>query len=85
MPGLTNGEVVDRLLILVPGDGVLKLLAAPVTDGKAEPTATTIMEVINEWNLQDRIAALCFDTTAINSGSKGGVCLRLPQILGRDL
>jgi hypothetical protein len=85
MPGLTNGEVVDRLPILVSGEGVLKLLAAPVTDGKAEPTATTIMEVINEWNLQDRIAALCFDTTATNSGSKGGVCLRLQQILGRDL
>ena len=86
MPSLTNGAVVDRLSILVPGEGVCKLLAAPVTDGQAEPTATSIMNAINEWNLQDRIAALCFDTTATtNTGLKGGVYLRLQQILGRDL
>ncbi|XP_076064446.1 uncharacterized protein LOC143038792 [Oratosquilla oratoria] len=85
MPALTNGEVLDRLPILVSGEGVLKLLAAPVTDGKAEPTATTIINVIKEWSLQERIAALCFDTTATNTGPKGGVCLRLQQILGRDL
>ena len=48
MPSLTNGEVVDLLPILVSGEGACKLLAAPVTDGKAEPTANTIMKVINE-------------------------------------
>ena len=47
MPSLTNGEVVDRLPILVSGEGLCKLLAAPVTDGKAEPTVTAIMKVIN--------------------------------------
>ena len=85
MPALTADKVEDRLPVLVSGEGVSKLLAVPVTDGKAEPTAATIMEVVNEWNLQDRVAALCFDTTATNTGSKGGVCLRLQQILGRDL
>ena len=48
MPALTDGEVVDRLIILVSEGGVYKLLAAPVTDGKAKPTVTTIMKVINE-------------------------------------
>ena len=67
MPSLTNGAVVDRFPILVSGEGVCKLLAALVTDGQAEPIATTIVNVINEWNLQDRIAALCFDTTATNT------------------
>ena len=81
MAALTNGEGVDRLPILVSGGGVCKLLAASVTDGKAKPRTTTIMKVINEWNLQDRIAALCFDTTATNTGPKSGVCLRLQQSL----
>ena len=85
MPALTNREVVERLPILVSGEGNCKLLPSPVTDGKAEPTATTVMTVISEWNLQDRIAALCSDTTATSTGPKGGVCLRLQQILGRDL
>ena len=62
-PALTGGKTEDRLSVLVSG-GVSKLLAVPVTDGKAEPTATTIMDVLNEWNLTDRIAALSFDTTA---------------------
>ena len=42
MPSLTNDGTVDRLPIIVSGEGVLKLLAAPITDGKAEPTANTI-------------------------------------------
>ena len=85
MPSLTNEGNVDRLPILVSGEGVQKILAAPITDGRAEPTASTIHSVISEWAISDRIRALCFDTTATNTGSKGGVCLRLQQILGRDL
>ena len=85
VPALTNREDVDLLPILVSGKGVCKLLPAPITDVKAEPTATTIMKVINKWNLQDRISALCFETTATNTGLKGDVCLRLQQILGRAL
>ena len=56
-----------------------------VTDGKAEPTATMIMEVINEWNLQDRVAALFFETAVTNISAKGGVCLWPQRILGRHL
>ncbi|KAG0711005.1 hypothetical protein GWK47_021650 [Chionoecetes opilio] len=82
---LTNEGVVDRLPILVSGEGVEKILAVPITDGKAEPTANTIHSVISEWAISDRIRALCFDTTATNTGSKGGVCVRLQHSLGRDL
>ena len=39
MPPLTNEEVVDRLPIRVSGERIRKLLAAQVTDGKAESTA----------------------------------------------
>ncbi|KAG0724209.1 hypothetical protein GWK47_000472 [Chionoecetes opilio] len=85
MPSLTNEGVMDRLPILVSGEGVEKILAVPITDGKAEPTANTIHSVISEWAISDRIRALCFDTTATNTGSKGGVCVRLQQSLGRDL
>ena len=47
MPSPTNGEVVDRLRILLSGEAVRKPFAAPVTDGKVEPIATAIMKVIN--------------------------------------
>lgn len=85
MPSIKDGKLMDRLQIIVSGEGVSKLLAVPATSGKAEPTTTTILNTLGDWNLADRVAALCFDTTATNTGAKGGVCVRLQQILGRDL
>lgn len=80
MPFLTN-----RMPIIISGEGVEKILAVPITDGKAELMTNTIHSVISDWAISDRIRALCFDTTATKTGSKGGVCVRLLQIFGRDL
>jgi len=32
---------------------------------------------------RDHIKGLCFDTTASNTGTKGGVCIRLEKEIGR--
>src|SRR6218665_2373150 len=40
---------------------------------------------MDEWGLRDRIKGTCFDTTASNAGTKGGVCLRLQKEIGREL
>ena len=34
--------------------------------------------------LEDRIVVMCFDTTASNTGCKGGVCIKLEAELGND-
>ncbi|KAG0717709.1 hypothetical protein GWK47_007951 [Chionoecetes opilio] len=66
--------------------GIQKILAVPkLSDGKAESTAVVIGEVLTEWNLKDRIVAVCFVTTAVNTGGNSGVCLRLQMMLDKSL
>src|SRR6218665_3623795 len=79
-------ERVDRLPILVSGQNVVKLLSVPkLHDSTAVTIANDISKTIDDWGLWDRIAGLCFDTTASNTGAKGGVCLRVEQKVGRKL
>jgi hypothetical protein len=53
--GLNPGKVqVDQLPILVSGENVVKLLSVlKLHSGTADVTATAIMNVIDEWRLQD--------------------------------
>jgi hypothetical protein len=55
--GLNPGKVqVDQLPILVSGENVVKLLSVlKLHSGTADVTATAIMNVIDEWRLQDHI------------------------------
>jgi len=41
--------------------------------------ANEISQTIDDLELWDRIAGLCFDTTALNTGTKGGECKRMEQ------
>ena len=84
MTDLTGREVVDRLPILVSGEGVIKLLAVPKLDtSTADVIATAIMDVVEDWELADRVRAFCFDTTAVNTGRVKGTCIQLEQKLHR--
>ena len=79
-------ERVDRLPVLVSGKNVVKLLSVPkLQDGKATTMAHAILETLDEWGLRQRIKGLCFDTTASNTGAKGGVCIKLESEIGRQL
>ena len=86
LPALMSKELVDRLAVLVSGEGTMKLLGVPKlpnVTGQAETTA--VFNLIQEWNLADRIHFMCFDTTASNTGLPAGACVLLEQKLGRDL
>ena len=79
-------ERVERLPILVSGKNVVKLLAVPkLRDGTAVTTAQEVVKTIDEWGLRNRIKGLCFDTTASNTGVKGGVCLKIENEIGWEL
>ena len=82
MGDLTGKEVVDRLPILVSGEGVVKLLSVPkLTNSQAVTTAAVIYDTIQDWNIADRIKGFSFDTTPVNTGRVGGVCVLLEQKL----
>ena len=86
MEDLTTREHVDRLPVLISGVGVEQLLGVPkLPSGTGEAQAAAVMRCIEEWGVEDRVVALCFDTTASNTGQHAGACYLLEQKLGRDL
>ncbi|ESN94235.1 hypothetical protein HELRODRAFT_164040 [Helobdella robusta] len=65
--------------------GVEKLLSVPkLESGTGERQATEVHECLLEWNLEESVKALVFDTTASNTGKKNGACTLLQQKLGRN-
>lgn len=86
LPSLTSKDKVDRLAVIVSGDGVMKLLGVPkISNGTGEAQSTSVFELIEEWNLTERIHSMSFDTTASNSGVNTGACVLLEKKMKRDL
>lgn len=83
---LTSKNKVDRLAVLVSGEGVSKLLGVPaITSGTGESQANAVYKLIEDWGLINRITSMCFDTTASNTGLDRGACSKLEEKLGRKL
>ena len=71
LPTLTKTEHVDRQAVLVSGNGNLKLLGVPqLLKGTGKMIAEAIYDLLNGWNLSNRVQFMCFDTTASNTGLK---------------
>jgi len=78
----------ERLSILIssPDIQLEKLLPVPklpAVTGAAMAHAT--IQTIREWHLEGRIEALCFDTTASNTGIHAGCCQLIEAELGSPL
>jgi len=86
LPVLMSKESVDRLVVLVSGEGVMKLLRVPkLTRGTGEEQANAVFQLLDEWNIVNRVNCMCFDTTASNTGIKKGTCTILEQKIRRNL
>ena len=91
LPDVTGDFVhvkVDRLPILVSNQyhGVEQLLNVPkLLNGGGEAMATAIVDTIKSWNLVDKVKALSFDTTASNSGVRGGAAVLIEKKLETKL
>jgi len=86
MEDLTSREHVDRLPVLISGVGVEQLLGVPkLSAGTGEAQASAVINSLREWGVTDQVCALCFDTTASNTGHRSGACALIEQKLERDL
>jgi hypothetical protein len=86
LPTLTGHENVDRLAIIVSGDGVMKLLAVPqLASGTGEAQAAAVYSALDDWNLKNQVNFMAFDTTSSNTGIKAGACTLLEQKMGKQL
>jgi hypothetical protein len=79
-------ETVDRIVVVVTGDGVEKLLAVPkIGKGTGQEQAGACLKILNDWKLVDNIQGMMFDTTASNTGIRQGACVLIEEALGREL
>lgn len=69
LPNLTGKQTVDRLPVVITNNGSEQLLGVPkLLQGTAKAQAEAVYQYVVEWGLKDYIKALCFDTTASNTG-----------------
>ena len=81
---LTN----ERIAVVITGpelegEQVLGVVVAPSSKGSDQERA--IIALLQEWEVTERIVALCCDTTASNTGQWRGACVLLQETLGRSL
>lgn len=86
LPEICGRGEVDRLPVLVSGDGIEKLLGVPkLATGTGENEAKAVYDLVEQWQLSAKVQAMSFDTTSVNTGRFSGVCVRLESMLNREL
>ena len=88
MPDTSNSrQNVDRLPVIVSGNGIEQLLAIPkLTHGTGQAMAVAITNLLRDWNIPfDMIGGMVFDTTSSNTGGNNGACILLEQLLKKKL
>ena len=74
MSTLAGGGTEERLPVLVSGEGGTKLLGVPALpeleegDAVGRLIAEATVGMLQQWDCQDCIKGMCFDTTASNTG-----------------
>lgn len=88
---LNNGGQQERLPVLITGEGGVKLLGVPTIEKKAgkgmagKEIASQTIKLTDQWDAKDSIAAMVFDTTSINTGSKTAACIWLQEMTDKEL
>ena len=76
----------DRFAVLINADGELKLLGVPAMErGTAESQLEALLTTFEEYDVTDKVMGICFDTTATNTGRKGGTNIRFSKHQGSIL
>jgi hypothetical protein len=81
-----QGKKVDRLAVLVTFDRKEQLLGVPeIPNSCGKEQASAVHDTITKWNIAEKVQALCFDTTASNTGDREGACQYLEKKIKRTL
>lgn len=76
----------ERLPVIVTFDGTEQLLGVPkLNSGTGEQIAASVFQLLLEWNLTEKVNALCCDTTVSNTGTNKGACAILEKKLNKEL
>ena len=83
---------IERISVIVSDlEGNTQLIGTPklpigTSSGTAgQHIAKVSVDLLKEWNIQDLIATMNFDTTNTNTGKWTGACIRVQELIGRPL
>lgn len=63
-----------------------QLLGVPkLPNGTGEATSNAVVTMLQAWGIESQVRAMCFDTTASNTGIRSGVCGVIKTKLGKNL
>ncbi|XP_076298843.1 uncharacterized protein LOC143217957 [Lasioglossum baleicum] len=86
LPALESKEKIDRLPILITCSGIEQLLGIPaLLSGSGKDQASAVHNLVEEWDLGEKVQALCCDTTSSNMGRFQGTCVLLENLFERQL
>ena len=75
-----------RLPLIVSGAGVNQLIGVPqLINSTGVAQSTAVSSLLDEWGINNRVVAMCFDSTASNTGHANGACMQLVKKLGKKL
>lgn len=67
---LAGNDQVDRQAVLVTGRNTTQLLGVPSLErGTGKAIGEAVVDLIRKWDIADRIRAMSFDTTSVNTGN----------------
>ena len=82
MSDLTSNKTVDRIAILVSGQGVEQLLGVPsIPSGSVDAQAEAVVKLVEQWSIAKKVSAIYFNTTASNTGAERGACVLIEEKL----
>lgn len=80
------GEKIERLAVLVSGGGENKILGVPkLAASTGALQATAVYQCLCQWELENKVVGMCFDTTSSNTGKNIGACVLLEEKLNKNL
>ena len=66
-------------------DQLLHTCIPKLDNGMGNATAEAVYGASEQWGISEKVKAMCFDTTASNTGLCKGACILLEQKMDRDL
>lgn len=83
---ITGRDKVERLAVILTASGVEKVLGIPkIEAGTGLNISEAIFDLAVEWDIDDKVEMICFDTTSSNTGPYSGSAVLLEQKFNRQL
>ena len=83
---LKGAGKVERLPVVISCRGVKKLLGIPmISSSSGDDQTSAVYDLLEEWELSDKVQTFCCDTTAINTGHYQGASVLLEKKLDMEI